>query len=155
MTLATYDLPEVRQFVEELKAKRSGCFEGGYCSTLDKLIACQLDVCRGLTGAIATWKERIFRGILEYDRDVESALREQVADTLETALEVVRLAYEREAECFEFARLAQLQEQARLLERYEAKWVRPRLAARPAYRKPLSPAEVSTLRAGLTSSSDQ
>ncbi len=147
--LTNYNLPEVQQFVEELKAKRSGCFDGQYCSRLDKLIACQFEVCRELNQAIATWKHRVFRGLIEFDPAVESALREQVEETLETAQEVVGIALDREADCFEFARLNELEKQAKTLHRHQISWVRPRLSERPAYRKSLTPDQIAAMRAGL------
>lgn len=149
MVLLTYDLPEVRQFVEELKAKRSGCFDGQYCSKLDELIACQFEVCKELNEAIATWKQRVFLGHIECDPNVEIALREQVEQTLETAQQVVNIAQDREAECFEFARLNLLEKQARTLYRHQVKWVSPRRAVRPGYRQSLTPAQIATMRSGL------
>jgi hypothetical protein len=147
--LATFDLPEVRRFVNQLSVKRAGCLEGNYCSRLDERIQCQLQVCKELNDVVWTWTFRVFRGQIPHNPEVEIALREQVGQTLEAAQEVVSLAREREAECFEFARLDELSKQVRKLNRLEAKWASPRVAVRPAYRKSLTPAEISTMRAGI------
>ena len=147
--LTTFDLPEIRRFVDQLSVKRAGCLEGHYCSHLDKRIDCQLQVCKELNDVVWTWTSRVFHGQIAHSPEVEIALREQIGQTLEAAQEVVSLARERETDCFEFARLDELSKQVRKLNRLEAKWASPRLAVRPAYRKALTPAEISTMRAGI------
>lgn len=147
--LTTFELPEVLRFVKELRAKSSGCFDGQYCSHLDQLIACQFDVCRALNEAVGKWKFRIFRGLIECDPHVEAAFREQVERTLEDAQPVIGLAFDREATCFEFARLTELTKQVRILSRHQAKWIRPRRAVRPGYRTALTPDQIAAMRNGM------
>lgn len=147
--LTTFELPEVQRFIEELKNTRSDCFEGRFCSSLDKLIACQFQVCRDLNQAIATWKFRVFRGLIEFNPEVEAILREQILETLEKAREAVMIARDREAECFEFAKLRDLDQQVLALYRHQVKWVQPRLAERPAYRKSLTPDQIAAMQSGL------
>ncbi len=147
--LMTFELPAVQQFLKDLQAKRSGCFEGQFCSKLDHLIACQIEICRELNEAIAKWQSSVFRGLIDLNRDVESEFRVQVEQTYEIALPVVQLASDRQAECFEFARLAELSKQVQILERHLTKWVQPARAVRPAYRKVLTPNEIAILRTGM------
>lgn len=142
--LATYDLPAVERFINELEGKQVECKD--FCSDLAAQVACQLIIAQQLHSAIAGWKEAVFRGVCEFDQEVESVFRNQLEKSLPAASAVSRSAVENRKDCCLDSTAATLLYHVRALEGYHKVWIRPELSSRPAYRTTLSPAQMERMQ---------
>jgi hypothetical protein len=134
--LATFDLPAVRHFTEDLKERQRRCDngEGMICSDLDATINYHMQLCQELRHVINDWAQAVFTGQVAFDPAVEALLKVEVQDLLPHAKKIAAQGREKNWQCFELSGLNKLHYYVVDLDYLLAHWVSPRPAIGPAPR---------------------
>jgi hypothetical protein len=134
--LATFDLPAVLHFTEDLQDRQRRCDNGGgmVCSDLDATISYHVQLCSELRQGISGWARAVFTGQVPFDPAVETLLKVEVQELLPHSKRVAAQGREKNWMCFELAGLNQLHYWIVDLDYLLENWVSPRLAVSPAPR---------------------
>ncbi len=149
--LATFELPAVRLFTEELGKRFDRCTngEGMLCANLEQTIDCTVTLCRELRKSVNAWARAIFEGRAECDPEVERLLKQRVEQALKDAASLSAHGRQMDRECNEIKGLHALNAQVADLGYLLDHWVSPRRSVSPAPRTTLSDAAEQEIRGNL------
>ena len=134
--LASFDLPTVRRYTEDLsdRARRCDNGEGTACSDLQSRLNHYLRLCGELRESINRWARAIYSGNIKLDPEVERLLKTEAASILRRAKELAAIGRAMDGACFVLEGLDRLHYYVADLDYLLENWVSPRLAVSPAPR---------------------
>jgi hypothetical protein len=134
--LATFDLPAVRHFTEDVSDRMRRCDhgEGTECSTLDDSINHYARLCREMREYVSQWARAVFSCQITFDQEVETLLKTEARRLLHRAKQVAACGRQMNGECFELEGLPWLHHYVADFDYLLDNWVSPRPAVAPSSR---------------------
>jgi len=137
--MTTFDLADVRLFVNELNARRERCDheEGVDCSNLDGTLRSYAVICCEFCEQARRWGRAIFYGRAAFDPEIETLWLGAGRELHQQASELWLYGQEMEGDCFVLENGAPLGAALWQLERLLTMWVTPQRAIAPLARQGL------------------
>ena len=152
--MKTFDLAEVRAFVDKIDTSIDQCDngEGMECSNLETSLSQYAKLCRQFCQEVREWAVAVFSGRSSHDPEVESLWKSRGTLLRYRAVEALIYGTSQTEVCYPFAGEAVLGSALRDLERLLDLWVSPALAVGPSARQRpnLSPDALAVIRKQLT-----
>lgn len=145
--LTTFDIADVRRFAQEVETERSECDGSDFCSDLDQHITCLSRVCARWHEAVTDWAQAVFRGEIEFDREVEELLQTELRSAANRSRHHVKHGREVKNECHDLEMLDYLDAMVQWFDHLLANWVSPRRSVMPAPRVKIPEATASEIEA--------
>jgi hypothetical protein len=132
---ATFDIPAVRRFSDDLNEKARSCDngEGMSCSNLDGKIKHYNGLCVQLREYVNQWARAIFTGQIAFDEQIENLLKQEIRQLLPRANLVAARGRALEKECSTQG-LNDLKDHILDFHYLLENWVSPHLSVSPAPR---------------------
>lgn len=133
--LTTFDPAEVRAFTDRLNEKLVHCNgEGRFCNDLDDTLRCHALLSHELLATITEWGERVFRGDLNYDLEVDQLFQGNVRVHLETGRRLSERGHRWDETCAKLNWLPSVDQFLALFARWNRNWISPKLSVAPGPR---------------------
>jgi len=138
--MTTFDLADVRRFVQELTARRERCDheEGVDCANLDGTLRSYAVICCEFCEQARQWGREIFYGRAAFDPEIETLWLDAGRVLHQRASELWSYGQEMEGDCFVLENGAALGAALWQLERLLTTWVTPQRAIAPLARHGLT-----------------